>query len=86
MLAVAYSPTFARMFKKLEPELQQEAVKKIELFRDAKNHRALKVHKLHGQFSDKYSFSVNYYIRIVFSHLSAGEVILVAIGDHDIYK
>ncbi len=86
MLAIVYSPTFARMFKRLEGGLQDEAIERISLFRDIKNHHVLKVHKLRGQFSDKYGFSVNYQTRIVFQYLTKKEVALMAIGDHDIYK
>ena len=85
-LSVAYTPAFARQFKTLELPLQEEAVEKMELFKDSTNHKSLKVHKLKGYFSGRYSFSVNYKIRIVFSYLSKKEAVLLAIGDHDIYK
>lgn len=86
MLDIAYSATFARMFKRLEKGLQDEAIEKITLFKDIKNHQAMKVHKLRGRFSGKYSFSVNYQTRIVFQYLTKAEVAFLAIGDHDIYN
>jgi mRNA-degrading endonuclease YafQ of YafQ-DinJ toxin-antitoxin module len=86
MLDIVYSATFARMFKRLENGLQDEAIEKIALFKDIKNHQAMKVHKLRGRFSDKYSFCVNYQTRIVFQYLTKTEVVFMAIGDHDIYK
>lgn len=85
-LSVAYTPSFYRQFRTLEKQLQEEAIEKIDLFKDPKNHKQLKVHKLKGYFSGRYSFYVNYKIRIVFSYLSRKEAILLAIGDHDIYK
>jgi len=86
MIRVAYKPSFIRQFKKLESDLQDEAFEKIELFKDIKNHNQLKVHKLGGRLSDRYSFSVNYKYRITFNYLSSEEVVFLAVGDHDIYK
>lgn len=85
-LSVAYTPAFARQFRALELLLQEEALEQIELLKDSINHRKLKVHKLKGYFSGRYSFSVNYKIRIVLSYLSKKEAVLLAIGDHDIYR
>lgn len=83
---VAYTPYFIRQFKVLEISLQEEVLEKIELFKDKKNHRRLKVHKLTGRLSRRYSFSVNYKIRIVFSYLAKNEVVLLAVGSHIIYE
>ena len=67
--------------------LIEEALEKIELFRDSKNHENLKVHKLRGRLKEGYSFSVNYKIRIVFTYIDSKpkEAQLHAIGDHDVY-
>ena len=87
-MEVSYTPSFLRLFKSLPEELQDEAVEKIELFRDEKNHKALKVHKLTGRLKGRYSFSVNYKTRIIFACTSKRpkEATLMAIGDHDVYK
>lgn len=71
---------------KLEKSLQDEVFEKIELLKSTENHRVLKVHKLHGELRNCFGFSVNYKIRIVFEYESKNSVILLAIGDHDIYK
>ena len=84
-MEIAYKPTFVRQFDKLEPALQEEVLEKLELFRGVKNHKQLKVHKLHGHLSGRYSFSVNYKTRIVFSYVSKKEVVLLTIGDHVVY-
>lgn len=86
MTEVHFKPTFIKQFKKLESALQEEAFEKIELFRDAKNHKQLKVHKLNGVLSGRYSFSVNYKTRIVFTYLSKIEAVLLSIGDYEVYK
>jgi mRNA-degrading endonuclease YafQ of YafQ-DinJ toxin-antitoxin module len=86
MLIVSVTPQFRRMFKKLEYELQEEALEKLEQLKNPTNHLALKVHKLKGIHSKRYSFSVNHKTRVVFSYVSATEVVLMAIGSHDVYK
>lgn len=86
VLSIVYTPHFTQQVKVLEPQLQEETIEKIELLKNPKNHKQLKVHKLKGYFSGRYSFSVNYKISIVFSYLSKKEAVLLAIGDHDIYK
>ncbi|MBU1126539.1 MAG: type II toxin-antitoxin system mRNA interferase toxin, RelE/StbE family [Patescibacteria group bacterium] len=73
----------------MPPELKEEAMEKIELLRDVKNHKQIKVHKLGGRLKGRYSFSVNFKTRIVFRYLNTKkpqEVLLTAIGDHDVYR
>lgn len=86
MLSVSVTPQFKRMFRKLESSLQTEALEKITLFTDPQNHKQLKVHKLKGRLRGRYSFSVNYKIRIVFTYELKESVFLIAIGDHDVYN
>ena len=71
---------------KLEKSLAIEVFEKIELFKNEKNHKQLKVHKLHGKFSNCFSFSVDYKTRIVFEYESKNSAVLLVIGDHDIYR
>lgn len=85
-MKVSFKPTFIKKLKRLETALQDEVLEKIELFKDKKNHKQLKVHKLNGVLSGRYSFSINYKTRIVFSYLSKNEAVLLALGDHDVYK
>lgn len=85
---VFYTPSFIRMLDALPDALKEEALEKIDLFRNPNNHRQLKVHKLGGRLKNRYSFSVNYKIRIVFGYSKSNskEALLHAIGDHDIYN
>jgi addiction module RelE/StbE family toxin len=81
-----YKPTFIRQYAKLEKNLQEEVLEKIELFKDISNHKNLRVHKLHGTLKDCYAFSVNYSFRILFLYEKKDQVHLLAIGDHDMYQ
>ncbi|MFH1979145.1 MAG: hypothetical protein ABII97_02080 [Patescibacteria group bacterium] len=86
MVEVNYSPRFLRKLKSLDLNFQEEVIEKIDLFKNSKNHKSLKVHKLHGIFKNCYSFAVNYKTRIVFEHISKNTVVLLSIGDHNVYK
>lgn len=85
-MEISYTSTFIKKFKSLSVDLQSEALEKIQLFKDKTSHKMLKVHKLHGKYSDYFSFSVDYKTRIVFTYHKKHEVIFTAIGDHDVYK
>lgn len=86
MITVSYKPSFIRKVRNLEKDLCNEVLDKIELFKDVRNHKLLKVHKLHGEFKNCYSFSVDYRIRVVFQYESKSEVVLLAVGDHEVYR
>ena len=85
-MIIRYKPSFVRDFKKLPIELQEEALERIDLFKDVENHKKSKVHKLKGRLEDSYSFSVTYSHRIVFSYESKDTVVFLAVGSHNIYK
>ena len=86
-MEVAYAPSFVRKYKILPAGLKLEVKEKIALFRDPKNHKILKVHKLAGKLKEQFAFSVNYKIRIVFwyANTKPKEALLLAVGDHDVY-
>ena len=86
MFGISITPNFQRQFSKQEEDLKEEILEKLELLKDKLNHQTLKVYKLKGKLSGRYSFSVNYRIRIIFNFLDKDEIILLAVGDHDVYR
>ena len=85
-MEVSYKPSFIKQYAFFEYSLKEEVREKIELFKERKNHRHLKVHKPKGKLTGCYSFSVNYRYRIVFIYEKKDKAVLLAIGDHDVYK
>ncbi len=85
-MRIGYTTTFLRQLKALPFEIQEEVLEAIGHFADRKNHARLKVHKLKGRLAGEFAFSVNYRIRIIFEYPKAGTAILLAIGDHDVYR
>ncbi|MBI4994845.1 type II toxin-antitoxin system RelE/ParE family toxin [Candidatus Peregrinibacteria bacterium] len=86
MIEVLYKPTFVRQYKKLPSALQEEIKEKLVLFAKNPKYPFLKTHKLKGKLKGFYSFSVNYEYRIVFIFESKKSAVMLAVGDHDIYK
>lgn len=85
-MEVAFTLQFRRQFRKLPRPLQEEALEKIDLFKEASNHDRLRVHKLKGELAGRLSFSVNYKYRIIFMWEKPKiAAILLAIGDHAVY-
>ena len=85
-MEILYKPTFIKQFNKLDKNLQEEVIEKVDSFKDKNNHKLLKIHKLHGQLKKYFSFYINYKIRIVFLWENPKKVVLLTIGDHDVYK
>jgi len=85
-MEVYYKQSFVKQLKKLDEDLRKEIIAKIELFKDKENYKFLEVHKLKGRLKNFYSFSVNYRYRIVFQYESKNEVVLLMVGDHDVYR
>ena len=86
MLEIEYATSFVRQFKKLDQELQDEILERVELFKHKKNHRSLEVHKLHGDLAGHYGFSINFRARIIFKYARNKKVAqLLAVGGHEIY-
>jgi len=83
---IQYKPSFIKQFNKLEKNLQEEIISTIEKLKVRDNHIKLKVHKLHGKLRKYFSCYVNYSIRVIFDYDSDGQIILVMLGDHDIYR
>jgi len=86
MIKVAYSPAFARAYKKQiknQLSIQQLFNEKIVLFLQDPYHPQLRTHKLKGNLKDFYAFSIDYNLRVLFYFASDDEVIFENIGSHD---
>lgn len=85
-MKIEYSSKFRKAYKKLPEEIKDIAEKKEEVFRKNPFHPQLKTHKLKGQLSDFYSFSISYQFRIVFHFGSEDVVVFDLVGTHAVYK
>ena len=85
MITVGYTREFIRRYDKLPGILKEGIKKKIQLFKDRKNHQRLKVHKLHGKYRGFFAFWIDRKYRIMFEWISDREARLHTVGDHSIY-
>ncbi len=85
-MQVSFKPSFVRQMNKLEKSLVDEVLYKIGILKNSNDYTSLKIHKLHGRMKNNWSFSVNYKIRVVFEYESKKEIVLLTIGDHDVYN
>lgn len=87
-MEIFYRSSFVRQLNKLPTDLQDEVFKKIEEFKNSKNHLRLKVHKLKGKLAGLHSFSIDYRNRVVFEWQDKNKTsaALLAVGDHDVYR
>jgi len=45
-MIICFKPSFVREFKKLPPAFREEAMERIEMFKNTDHHQKLKVYKL----------------------------------------
>jgi addiction module RelE/StbE family toxin len=85
-IQIIYRPKFVRQYKKMDDRIKTDIREKIKLFQNTENQKSLRVHKLHGELADFYSFSVTYNFRIVFEYDDKNTAVLLSVGDHNVYQ
>ncbi len=86
MIRIEYGTHFKKAFTKLSPEIQQRAYEKEVIFRENMFHPSLRTHKLKGELSECWSFSVTYKYRVLFTWIDSARVGFIDIGTHNIYQ
>lgn len=86
MKQILSSSYFLRCVKNI-PEEEKKLLNKFEkIFHNDCFDPRLKTHKLSGRFNGLWACSVSYKTRIIFELDNNGNVTLLNIGSHDIYK
>ena len=86
MYGISYKPTFVRQYKKLSPELKNDVKKVLDILKENPSHPFLKTHKLQGKLQGVWSCSANYSHRILFEYEDEGQIVCLAVGNHDVYR
>jgi mRNA-degrading endonuclease YafQ of YafQ-DinJ toxin-antitoxin module len=85
---ILFDAPFEKRFNKYKAHLteaqRKRFKKKLEVFRKDVFDKRLKTHKLKGNLSDYYAFSISQSDRIVFKIIEDEGVYLIEIGSHDI--
>lgn len=82
---VVHSPKFQRSLHALPLDLIDKVVGRIALAQKDMFHPSLRTHKLHGKLLGLWSFSVDQKYRVIFE-LTRSSIILIDVGDHDVYQ
>jgi len=86
VLKVIWDKGFKRIYRKKiknDEKLKKRFWKMMKLFLENPYQPQLRTHKLSGELTGMWAFSVSYDYRVVFRFISEKEVLLIDIGGHD---
>ena len=85
-MEIIYSPQFVRSYQRLPKRVKQKSEQRERQFRVNPFAASLRTHGLKGRLKGLYSFSINYYYRIIFEFGESRDVVYFHdVGSHDIY-
>lgn len=85
-LTIRYTPEFQRDYRKLSVRVRERVKERGALFAEDPFHPLLRTHKLGGKLARVWSFAVDFHHRVLFEFLGEGEVLLLRVGDHSVYR
>ena len=85
-MIISTSPKFEKNYQRLPKRIKEKAKEKELIFRKDSFDPRLGTHKLSGKDKGCWAFWITDSYRIKFIFLSAGEILFLDIGTHDIYK
>lgn len=85
-ITIKYSPAFFKALRKFPKSQLKFLAQKEKIFLSDPFDPRLKTHKLKGELSDYYSFSISYHWRIVFHFENDRNVVFDIIGTHAVYR
>jgi addiction module RelE/StbE family toxin len=86
MIEIAFSPAFERAFRKTlkhRPNLADKFWQKVTIFMENPFDKRLRTHKLSGQLSTTWSFSIESDVRVIFYFVQDHQVMFIDIGKHE---
>ncbi|MBI2453494.1 type II toxin-antitoxin system mRNA interferase toxin, RelE/StbE family [Candidatus Peregrinibacteria bacterium] len=86
-MRIIFTEGFKKKYKRLQPKIQKQFEKRLELFIKNQNHPLLKVHPLKGNLVGCRAFSVTGDFRVIYRLLDQNNAKLIDIGTHcQVYK
>jgi mRNA-degrading endonuclease YafQ of YafQ-DinJ toxin-antitoxin module len=86
MFTLEYTRKFKRRIKKLPIAVAEAFMLKKSILENNPFHPSLKTHKLGGNLRPYWSFSVDFENRVIFRFDGEIIILLITIGNHEIYK
>jgi len=84
-MKILYLPKFSREYKRLSEAVKAKAEQQEKIFRGNPFDKRLKTHKLQGELSGFWAFSIDFQNRIVFDFVDENTVRFYRVGSHDVY-
>jgi mRNA-degrading endonuclease YafQ of YafQ-DinJ toxin-antitoxin module len=81
---VAFTARFLRSLEKLSPELQEDAIDAISIYKRSPRNQKLRLHKLSGTLRGYHAISINYRYRIILK-VAGKTSYCMDIGTHAVY-
>jgi addiction module RelE/StbE family toxin len=82
-MQIHYTSRFKKRFNKLPQKIQQVFEKKLRIFILDIHEKTLRTHKLKGNLSSFFAFSITRNYRVIFQILSRTLIVFVDIGTHN---
>ncbi|MEK7103187.1 MAG: type II toxin-antitoxin system mRNA interferase toxin, RelE/StbE family [Patescibacteria group bacterium] len=86
VVSILSTKDFQKEFRGLPDQIKHLAIEKEQLFRDNPLHPSLRLHPLKGKLDGLWSISITLKYRIIFERQDNGDILLISIGAHDVYK
>lgn len=86
MFTLEYTQKFKRQIKKLPISIAKDFFAIKGLLEENPFNPSLKTHKLGGNLRPYWSASINYEYRVIFRFEGKQSILLITIGNHEIYK
>ena len=83
---VHVTPNFERAYLRLPKHIQNLATRKDQWFRKDAFDSRLRTHKLKGELSAYWAYSVNREYRVLFRFVGSSEALYYDVGTHAIYR
>ncbi len=85
MIAVAFSSSFKRGFKKISKNktLEKKFWERMEIFIENPYDSRLRTHKLSGKLHELWSYTVDYDLRVIFYFVDKSNAIFIDLGTHN---
>lgn len=75
-----------RKFFKKHPELIEQYVKSLKLLSLNPSHPSLRLHEIKSKNCHSISINMQYRVLLTLRLMAEGQVLLIDVGDHDIYR
>lgn len=83
---IVFNKKFVSQLQKLPKNIAEKTLEKLNMFEKNPFHPSLRLHKLSWKLEWMWSISINMSVRVIFEAEEDGTILLISVGNHDIYE